>query len=687
VGPGIYRQKRRSRIGRATGFVSAYQYDDLGRMTQVTQESQSGGNLVAEKRVDFTYNPLGQFTSVTRYSDVAGLCPVATSEYTFDDLARLVSLEHSTATSATRDYGWQYDSLNRISQYTTPDFTVDYTYDDTSQLVGADYDASGPADETYDYDANGNRIMSGYVTGDHNRLLSDGTYSYTYDEEGNRVTRTHLVTGDVDTYTWDHRNRLVSVVTTDVLDDETQRVEFVYDAFDRRVEKRADTDADGLWNTYERFVYDGEHIALVFDEAGSLTNRYLHGPAIDQILADEQLTSGLLAPGDVVWPLTDHLGTVCHLANSAGNIINDRVYDSFGQLLSETNPSVTHRFGFTGREWDAELGLNYHRARYYDVGVGKWISEDPIGFTAGDANLGRYVGNQPTSFFDLYGESQSVGHHWVPQAVLEALYRAKLITKAAFETGMGAVSGQTTPNHGGGPRGGVQHLEYNDIVREEFEVFRNSRGLAKVGSKDMKDFIKNIRDGMSGDGCEVNDKLKSFNDAVRQERAAYLERHPRAQADLYQDESKWRATGQRELRRKEYFKNRHVASVLGMLLASALGNQISQLNAGEFEQHSDDLNKKYLELALKSIEENDLHGAQKWLLENNGNNVCMGLNIKLEDTAGVPGFYVGLTVEQAIRSAFEHERLVADQLFEQLESDNQPDESINRTYWQWFWGM
>jgi RHS repeat-associated protein len=245
--------------------------------------------------------------------------------------------------------------------------------------------------------------MSGYVTGDHNRLLSDGTYSYTYDEEGNRVTRTHLVTGDVDTYTWDHRNRLVSVVTTDVLDDETQRVEFVYDAFDRRVEKRADTDADGLWNTYERFVYDGEHIALVFDEAGSLTNRYLHGPAIDQILADEQLTSGLLAPGDVVWPLTDHLGTVRHLADSAGNIINDRVYDSFGQLLSETNPSVTHRFGFTGREWDAELGLNYHRARYYDVGVGRWISEDPIGFTAGDANLGRYVGNFVTSAVDASG--------------------------------------------------------------------------------------------------------------------------------------------------------------------------------------------------------------------------------------------------------------------------------------------
>jgi RHS repeat-associated protein len=396
-------------VNSSADFVNDYQYDDLGRMTQVTQQSQSGGNAVAEKRVDFTYNPLGQFTSVTRYSDVAGLSPVATSEYTFDDLARLVSLEHTTATSATRDYGRQYDSLNRISQYTTPDFTVDYTYDDTSQLVGADYDASGPADETYDYDANGNRIMSGYVTGDHNRLLSDGTYSYTYDEEGNRTTRTNIVTGTVEAYTWDHRNRLVSVVTTDSQAVALQEVEFTYDAFDRRVEKRVDLNADTIWESYERFVYDGQHIALVFDEAGSLTNRYLHGPAIDQILADEQVVNGIT--DETLWALTDHLGSVRHLVDNTGDVVNDRIYDSFGRLLSESDPSVKHRFGFTGREWDGELGLNYHRARYYDADAAKWISDDPIGFAAGDANLGRYVGNRAESLIDPYGNEHLPASH------------------------------------------------------------------------------------------------------------------------------------------------------------------------------------------------------------------------------------------------------------------------------------
>jgi RHS repeat-associated protein len=40
-----------------------------------------------------------------------------------------------------------------------------------------------------------------------------------------------------------------------------------------------------------------------------------------------------------------------------------------------------------GRELDRETGLYYYRARYYDPKVGRFISEDPIGFSAGDTNL------------------------------------------------------------------------------------------------------------------------------------------------------------------------------------------------------------------------------------------------------------------------------------------------------------
>jgi len=49
---------------------------------------------------------------------------------------------------------------------------------------------------------------------------------------------------------------------------------------------------------------------------------------------------------------------------------------------------------FTGREYDSETGLYFYRARYYDPAIGRFISEDPIGFQGGDLNLYAYIGNR-----------------------------------------------------------------------------------------------------------------------------------------------------------------------------------------------------------------------------------------------------------------------------------------------------
>ena len=75
--------------------------------------------------------------------------------------------------------------------------------------------------------------------------------------------------------------------------------------------------------------------------------------------------------------------------------LNHLVYDSFGQIVSETNPDIEFRFGYTGREPDPETGLNYHCDRYTDPRTQTFISEDPSGFSAGDTNLYRYVENSP----------------------------------------------------------------------------------------------------------------------------------------------------------------------------------------------------------------------------------------------------------------------------------------------------
>jgi RHS repeat-associated protein len=66
-------------------------------------------------------------------------------------------------------------------------------------------------------------------------------------------------------------------------------------------------------------------------------------------------------------------------------------------------PSSGDRYKYTAREWDTAISLQYNRARYYDPTIGRWISQDPVGFTAGDSNLDRYVQNTPTMERDPSG--------------------------------------------------------------------------------------------------------------------------------------------------------------------------------------------------------------------------------------------------------------------------------------------
>ncbi len=78
-------------------------------------------------------------------------------------------------------------------------------------------------------------------------------------------------------------------------------------------------------------------------------------------------------------------------------------YDTFGKLTSETNPAVDSLFLFTGRPFDQNSQLQNNLNRWYDARVGRWLSEDPVGFAGGDGNLYRYVGNGPLQGGDALG--------------------------------------------------------------------------------------------------------------------------------------------------------------------------------------------------------------------------------------------------------------------------------------------
>jgi RHS repeat-associated protein len=131
------------------------------------------------------------------------------------------------------------------------------------------------------------------------------------------------------------------------------------------------------------------------------------------LLAEEIWPSTLNPPPSTTqWPLFDWLGSTRDLVDSTGTIQKHMDYDSFGNVIRVTNgsgqPSTldaqpSTRFLYTGREFDRETGLQYNRARYYDAAISRWLSEDPIGFAAGDVNLYRYVSNHVVNGTDPSG--------------------------------------------------------------------------------------------------------------------------------------------------------------------------------------------------------------------------------------------------------------------------------------------
>jgi len=106
--------------------------------------------------------------------------------------------------------------------------------------------------------------------------------------------------------------------------------------------------------------------------------------------------------------LADNQGTVRDVAqydslSDSTTVVDHLQYDSFGNITSQTNANLTPPFAYTGRDWDAGSGLYYYRARWYDAGTGRFLSEDPLGLAAGDTNLQRYVHNSPLSATDPTG--------------------------------------------------------------------------------------------------------------------------------------------------------------------------------------------------------------------------------------------------------------------------------------------
>jgi RHS repeat-associated protein len=448
------------------GSIS-YAYDAANRLTLASMTASA----VQGPQVTLGYDAADRLTGITR--SVPPGSATVTSVLGYDNADRLTAITHSAGASTLSSYSYSYDPASRLTSYTGPEGSLTYTYDPTNELTNV----GGARLETYTYDLNGNRTMTGYQTDTGNRLTSDGTYNYTYDNEGNVATKTRISDGQQSTFSWDYRNRLTEVVvkngTTTLQDDK-----FTYDVQDRRIGKWT------LSGGQQWTVYDGINPYADFNSGGSLTNRYLYGNAVDFLFARFDGTN-------TTWYLADNLGSVRQLATTGGTTLDTITYDSYGNVLSETGSG--DRFKYTARELDGETGLQYNRARYYDAKTGRWTSQDPLEFAADDSNLYRYVRNNPTNAADPTGLQKVGSFDQLPGHVRVSRRRPKIwppVEDYAFTTRAGDPKPKIDPKKSDpvveagylmfNPKGALQDAYTKPIDPWDFDGASETRFIAPI---------------------------------------------------------------------------------------------------------------------------------------------------------------------------------------------------------------
>ena len=183
-----------------------------------------------------------------------------------------------------------------------------------------------------------------------------------------------------------------------------QWTRFTYDALGRRLTKLGDVTFRYLWNgnvplhewrTGERY------------EDGGLKS---YSEDLKTWLFEEEsfVPLALIQEGKAYSIVCDQLGTPTEAYDEEGREVWYRRLDMNGKILEEAQPGlnpegyVSIPFLFQGQYYDYETGLAYNRFRYYDPELGRYISEDPIGFLSGTICLYNFVEN-PNIWYDPFG--------------------------------------------------------------------------------------------------------------------------------------------------------------------------------------------------------------------------------------------------------------------------------------------
>ncbi|HEX3047014.1 MAG TPA: peptidoglycan DD-metalloendopeptidase family protein [Bacillota bacterium] len=237
-------------------------------------------------------------------------------------------------------------------------------------------------------------------------MKKDGKFAFKYDNAGNLTDKGNIslatINGDQVTfgtpvandeywhYTYDLLNRLTKVEKNGTL-----IAKYEYDPVGLRVVKKTPGETvhyvfQGTEPIYEKNVTTGRVKSYVYAFGKHLAR-------VDGVIGDSQAKK--------YWYSTDQVGSVRAVTDETGTKVWDADYLAFGQQYAKNkiDPNFEEdEFAFTGKGFDAETGLYYFNARWYDQETGRFISEDPVG-DPNNPNLYSYCRNNPLTLVDPMG--------------------------------------------------------------------------------------------------------------------------------------------------------------------------------------------------------------------------------------------------------------------------------------------